>query len=77
MCGITGFVLLQPGERLVSEDFASIRAMTATLRHRGPDDAGFVTGNWQTRIAVAGFGADTPCEIRESAFSFSPHTSLV
>jgi len=76
VCGITGFVLLQPGERLVSEDFASIRAMTATLRHRGPDDAGFVTGNWQTSIAVAGFGADTPCEIRESAFSFSPHTSL-
>src|SRR3954447_19981335 len=42
MCGIAGFVLPQPGLAR-GEIEARLRAMIATLRHRGPDDEGVWT----------------------------------
>jgi len=39
MCGIAGFVSLIGGE----PDPDRLAAMVATLRHRGPDDAGRAT----------------------------------
>ena len=48
MCGLAGFLLAQPIERDVAEQ--RLTAMTATLRHRGPDDEGV----WSD--GQAGFG---------------------
>ena len=42
MCGLAGFVLPQPGMAR-GEIEARLRAMIATLRHRGPDDEGVWT----------------------------------
>lgn len=41
MCGITGIISLKSS--LAEPDFLECRAMTAVLKHRGPDDQGFLS----------------------------------
>ncbi|PXA77073.1 hypothetical protein DCC24_05635 [Auritidibacter sp. NML100628] len=47
MCGITGWI---DQRGLPSGAETSLRRMNETLRHRGPDDAGY----WASRIAIFG-----------------------
>ena len=41
MCGIAGFVTVQP-----SDSPSILERMTDTIRHRGPDDSGFYRDPW-------------------------------
>jgi asparagine synthase (glutamine-hydrolysing) len=43
MCGIAGAFRLDGGDRALPEPV--LRAMTAVIDHRGPDDAGYVAGD--------------------------------
>ncbi|MCE9547622.1 MAG: asparagine synthase (glutamine-hydrolyzing), partial [Planctomycetia bacterium] len=47
MCGITGAIWADPQ---LAVDDATLRAMTATLTHRGPDDQGYFISPWQARV---------------------------
>jgi len=51
MCGIAGFVTVQP-----SDSPSIIERMTDTIRHRGPDDSGFYRDAWASlgfrRLAI-------------------------
>jgi asparagine synthase (glutamine-hydrolysing) len=53
MCGIAGIVSRRP------EDLSGIAAMTAALRHRGPDDEGYLLADSAARRAWAFRGDDT------------------
>jgi asparagine synthase (glutamine-hydrolysing) len=58
MCGIAGIVSAGPG------DLQAIRAMTSALRHRGPDDEGYVLVDSRAARACPFAGADTVAEAR-------------
>ncbi|MBN4065890.1 asparagine synthase (glutamine-hydrolyzing) [Candidatus Amoebophilus asiaticus] len=66
MCGIAGILSLSAGQ----SDLASyIKSMTDTLRHRGPDDEGFLLlGESEFRIVGA---SDTPKEVFQSSLSYA------
>src|SRR6266849_4495356 len=53
MCGIAGVVGRAP------EGLRPLRAMTAALRHRGPDDEGYLLADTASGRATAYGGADT------------------
>ena len=53
MCGIAGVVGRAP------ETLRPLRAMTAALRHRGPDDEGYLLADSRSGRAVSYGGADT------------------
>jgi asparagine synthase (glutamine-hydrolysing) len=68
MCGIAGIASL--GKQPSIDPFWAKR-MADTLRHRGPDDEGFATF---TEDSFHCFGGnDTPSEVFESQFPFSPN----
>jgi asparagine synthase (glutamine-hydrolysing) len=48
VCGICGVVQVR-GETRAAVDLATLRSMTSTMRHRGPDDAGYHVGD---RVAI-------------------------
>jgi len=62
MCGIAGVVSRQPGM------LAPLPAMAAALRHRGPDDEGFLLAASRQGTAFAFRGADTPAAIPHPAW---------
>ncbi len=71
MCGISGIIGLN-GKKFPSRE---INKMNSSLRHRGPDDEGFLLlDNIENKILA--FGTDTPAEVKESRLSFSPTTSI-
>src|ERR1035438_4116612 len=51
MCGIAGFVTVQP-----SDSPSIVERMTDTIRHRGPDDSGYYRDPWASlgfrRLAI-------------------------
>lgn len=59
MCGIAGFVTGRRG----LEARISLRSMADTLRHRGPDDEGYLTMDRHGTIDMWG-GRDTPSELQ-------------
>jgi asparagine synthase (glutamine-hydrolysing) len=62
MCGITGIVVREPESGLAE----NLLRMTAILRHRGPDDEGYVLGNYETGIVRAASGGDSIPEARSA-----------
>ena len=48
VCGICGIVQVR-GETRAAVDLATLRSMTSTMRHRGPDDAGYHVAD---RVAI-------------------------
>ncbi|GDX53091.1 asparagine synthetase B [Bacteroidota bacterium] len=66
MCGISGIVCWNGKKISVDE----IIRMNNSLRHRGPDDEGFLLINDEQKIIA--FGNDTPSEVKESRLHFSP-----
>jgi asparagine synthase (glutamine-hydrolysing) len=65
MCGVTGVVSSRP------EDLRAIAAMTSALRHRGPDDEGYLLADTARRQARAYGGPDTVEEITHPSFPVS------
>ncbi len=61
MCGIAGLWTLRQDRRFSPQ---SIAAMTAMLRHRGPDDEGYLAVQTRTGSYRAWGGADTPPDLR-------------
>ncbi|HBE42681.1 MAG TPA: asparagine synthase (glutamine-hydrolyzing) [Bacteroidales bacterium] len=65
MCGISGIV--SPG----NFDAEEIILMNSAIRHRGPDDEGFLLLDAQRNLHIAG-GKDTPSGSWGSKFAYSP-----
>ncbi len=72
MCGIAGIINISGR---VPEIPRHLKAMTDTVRHRGPDGEGFlfIGDDFQT---VPAFGSDTPADSIGSKFSYSPAVSV-
>ena len=66
MCGIAGVV---SGDR---EALGAVAAMTRALRHRGPDDEGYLYADSRAGRACAYRGPDTRPEIAEAPLPASP-----
>ena len=68
MCGIAGLISIKP------QSSHLIASMTDCIRHRGPDDEGFVIFTDQD-ITISG-GADTPKNCYDSRYPYSPSTKI-
>ena len=66
MCGISG-IACWGGKKFSADE---IIRMNNSLRHRGPDDEGFLLINGEKKTIA--FGSDTPSEVKESRLHFSP-----
>ncbi|MGC8780043.1 MAG: asparagine synthase (glutamine-hydrolyzing) [Anaerolineae bacterium] len=72
MCGIIGLIHLD-GRPV---DAADLLAMAAAIRHRGPDDVGYILGDAATgRYALFG-GDDTPPDVFGYGVSYAPTARL-
>lgn len=70
MCGIAGIVASKPFAHNI------VGTMTNFIRHRGPDDEGFVLfGNEKSTPIVCG-GSDTPHQVWQANLPYSPKTTL-
>ncbi len=70
MCGIAALF----GKTLVKADLDTLLAMTSIIKHRGPDDEGFVIlGSSPAKIAVMG-GPDTAHSNYTAHFAYSPQS---
>ncbi|HXE98219.1 MAG TPA: asparagine synthase (glutamine-hydrolyzing), partial [Dongiaceae bacterium] len=70
MCGIAGFV------SIASHDSELIVRMTTPIRHRGPDDEGYVIFSDAGRNPLVCGGADTPANAYAGAWDYSPVQSI-
>lgn len=68
MCGIAGIIELR-GEKIDPE---ILKSMTDVIRHRGPDDEGYVLINQATSRFRAYSGPDSPSSIQELHSRFQP-----
>lgn len=72
MCGIAGILNLD--ERPV--DYSLFESMLDTLRHRGPDDEGYLFINTRTNTYQIIGGEDTPASVFTSQFPYTPKHKL-
>lgn len=70
MCGISGIISYQQNATLVK----SISSVLQAIKHRGPDDEGFVFFDNNTPIPV--FGNDTPQNVKQSNLLYSPKIGI-
>ncbi|MDP4267242.1 MAG: asparagine synthase (glutamine-hydrolyzing) [Bacteroidota bacterium] len=71
MCGITGIIKLNN----IDLDLAfTVKKMTDCIKHRGPDDEGFVFPD--NNPAIVAFGKDTIAEARNREFKYSPDKNI-
>lgn len=68
MCGISAIFALQSKEK----PLGLITAMTKSVRHRGPDDEGFVFFHHEKPGFTLYGGTDTPTAVYRGDFSYSP-----
>lgn len=66
MCGITGFIAF------THIDGGQARQMNDMIRHRGPDDEGFVFFPNGERTPLIAGGNDTPRSVMESHYAYAP-----
>lgn len=71
MCGIGALL----AEGRIAPD--SLAKMMSTIRHRGPDDEGWVTLHGDALAAVAGGGADTPPACFDASLPYAPAADAV
>jgi asparagine synthase (glutamine-hydrolysing) len=72
MCGIAG-VMNRDGRPALR---GCIRRMTQVLRHRGPDDEGYLLVAPESGKLIRAGGSDTPDEVYRSAFPYSPNVQI-
>ncbi len=72
MCGIVGLVQWHTG----LEDSQSLLKMADAIRHRGPDDVGYIFGNTHTGDFAFYGGADTPEAVWSARFPHTPAAPL-
>ena len=65
MCGIAAIF----GHKQRPEVFACLQKMTSIIRHRGPDDEGYVVFGKNPAYQQFFAGPDTPQEVLNSPFS--------
>ncbi|MCB9173619.1 MAG: asparagine synthase (glutamine-hydrolyzing) [Flavobacteriales bacterium] len=70
MCGISGIISFQPNNKLVK----SISSVNDEIKHRGPDDEGYVFFEHNTPTPV--FGKDTPNNVKQSNLLYTPKTGI-
>lgn len=70
MCGISGFVSRTP------RPCAPIHQMTSLVRHRGPDDEGYLLVTGVGAAPEVFGGADTPAEAYRSGSAFTPADTI-
>ncbi len=68
MCGIVGLIHLD-GRPV---DAADLLAMAAAIRHRGPDDVGYILGNAATGEYALFGGDDTPADVFGYGLPYAP-----
>ena len=66
MCGIAGFVSRHP------QPAAPVAAMTSLVRHRGPDDEGYLLFVAGESVAMSVGGPDTPQDVRGDTTPYAP-----
>src|SRR5450759_570999 len=67
MCGICGIFKKNDSSDVVVE----IQKINRSLKHRGPDDEGYIIVNQDNRYVLA--GKDTPAEVLHSSLSYCPN----
>ena len=70
MCGISGIISYQQNATLVK----SISSVLQVIKHRGPDDEGFVF--FEENHATPVFGNDTPQNVKQSNLLYSPKIGI-
>lgn len=70
MCGISGFILVEQDTQ------NTIKRMCDLIRHRGPNDEGYVLFESLDSAAVAFGGEDTPLECYSQDFPFLPKKNI-
>ena len=68
LCGIAGIVNFSQADIEPS----AVHRMAAALQHRGPDDEGYLFTNSRTGERCLAGGDDTPRQVYESRFDYSP-----
>ena len=69
MCGISGIISKRKAK--LNEEIVEINN---TLKHRGPDDEGYVLIDSNNIIPLA--GNDTPTEVKSNHFSYCPNNNI-
>lgn len=72
MCGITGFFKKTTSYKHSVNQI--INQMTVTLKHRGPDDEGYVL--WNDNSELICYGNSTTQSVKESHFAYSPTSPI-
>jgi asparagine synthase (glutamine-hydrolysing) len=72
MCGITGYVSWGNGQVPPNH----FKAMTDSIRHRGPDDEGFVFFKSYRKEPQIYGGIDTPKSVYDSELDYTPEATL-
>lgn len=62
MCGIAGIVVREPETGIAD----ALRRMTEVIRHRGPDDEGYIVGDHASGLVQSASGADSIPEARKA-----------
>lgn len=70
MCGIAGILIYKPKQTLNK----SIKLVLDEIKHRGPDDEGFVFFEHNTPTPT--FGNDTPLNVKQSNLPYSPKIGI-
>lgn len=70
MCGICGILSIAGEDRLIS----GITKMNSLLRHRGPDDEGYLVADAYSNMSLS--GDDTPVSVLKSKLPYAPVKSL-
>lgn len=72
MCGIVGCIKFDSSPI----DVKLFQKMTDLIRHRGPDDEGYLFINTITNKFVVAGGTDTPVELYQTSFPYSPTVNV-
>jgi len=68
MCGIVGIFSIE-GDAV---DIAAVKKSVSAVRHRGPDDEGYVFINYRDGTFRTAGGRDTPVAVQASRYPYSP-----
>jgi asparagine synthase (glutamine-hydrolysing) len=72
MCGIVGIFNVEGN----AVDLVALKKAVSAVKHRGPDDEGYVFINTRDRVFRTAGGRDTPADVKESRYSYSPVSEI-